>query len=73
MFRYLLHHRPASSALADFTVGNFFNRVIDDGKTSDNTRHLGVNRVTGEPFLRPPHQIRRVVLCTGQMYYKLSR
>lgn len=28
----LLHHRPATSALADFTVGTFFNRVIDDGK-----------------------------------------
>ncbi len=32
--KYLLHHRPATSALADFTVGTFFNRVIDDGKAS---------------------------------------
>jgi 2-oxoglutarate dehydrogenase E1 component len=30
--KYLLHHRPATSALADFTTGTFFNRVIDDGK-----------------------------------------
>ena len=30
--KYLLHHRPATSALADFTVGTFFNRVIDDSK-----------------------------------------
>jgi len=32
--KYLLHHRPATSALADFTVGTFFNRIIDDGKAS---------------------------------------
>ena len=30
--KWLLHHRPATSALADFTTGTFFNRVIDDGK-----------------------------------------
>lgn len=30
--RYLLHHTPATSALRDFAVGTFFNRVIDDGK-----------------------------------------
>ena len=27
-----LHHTPATSALRDFAVGTFFNRVIDDGK-----------------------------------------
>lgn len=32
--KYLLHHRPATSALADLTVDTFFNRVIDDGKAS---------------------------------------
>lgn len=133
--KYLLHHRPATSALADFTVGTFFNRVIDDGKVylllliteshqsstlsseggcsndcpcgqcshsfenaqrtartcnvrardyksaqcdphvqaSDNTRHRSVNPSTGEPFLLPACDIRRVVLCTGQVYYHLSR
>lgn len=132
--KYLLHHRPASSALRDLTVGNFFNRVIDDGevlrcshglqctlqaracggwtrrahardadacivaaldadrpcwrapadrllhhdvcftgKSSDNTRHLAVHRATGEPYLLPPAAIRRVVLCTGQLYYQLSK
>ncbi|CAL5220687.1 g2736 [Coccomyxa viridis] len=70
--KYLLHHRPATSALADFTVGTFFNRVIDDGKASDNTRHRSVNPSTGEPFLLPAHGIKRVVLCTGQVYYHLS-
>jgi 2-oxoglutarate dehydrogenase E1 component len=55
------------------TIGTFFNRVIDDGKASDNTRHLAVNPATGRPYLLPPGQIRRVVLCTGQIYYQLSR
>lgn len=32
--KFLLHHRPATSALHDFTTGTFFNRVIDDGKVS---------------------------------------
>lgn len=30
--KFLLHHRPASSALEDFLPGTFFNRVIDDCK-----------------------------------------
>ena len=38
---------------------------------SDNTRHRSHHPVTGEPYLLPPHRIRRVVLCTGQMYYRL--
>eukprot|EP00879_Flechtneria_rotunda_P017667 GHRR01018519.1.p1 GENE.GHRR01018519.1~~GHRR01018519.1.p1 ORF type:complete len:632 (+),score=225.54 GHRR01018519.1:2874-4769(+) len=71
--KYLLHHRPCSSALKDFTIGTFFNRVIDDGKASDNTRHRSVNKATGQPFLLPPDAIRRVVLCTGQVYYQLSK
>ncbi|KIY92445.1 putative 2-oxoglutarate dehydrogenase E1 component DHKTD1 [Monoraphidium neglectum] len=41
--KYLLHHRPATSALEDFTTGRYFNRVIDDGKASDNTRHKAIN------------------------------
>ncbi|KAF6260765.1 thiamine diphosphate-binding protein [Scenedesmus sp. NREL 46B-D3] len=71
--KYLLHHRPCSSALRDFTIGTFFNRVIDDGKASDNTRHMAVNPATGQPHLLPAEAIRRVVLCTGQVYYQLSR
>lgn len=30
--KFLLHHRPATSALSDFATGTHFNRVIDDGK-----------------------------------------
>ena len=38
---------------------------------SDNTRHRSHHPATGEPYLLPPHRIRRVILCTGQMYYRL--
>lgn len=31
-----------------------------------------MNPATGEPFLLPPDQIRRVILCCGQIYYNLS-
>lgn len=41
-------------------------------QASDNTRHKSVNPSTGEAFLLPAHDIRRVVLCTGQIYYHMS-
>ena len=53
-------------------AGTFFNRVIDDGKESDNTRHRSHDQ-HGRPFLKPPPEIRRVLLCSGQIYYHLSR
>jgi len=71
--KWLLHHRRATSALQDFTTGKYFNRVIDDGKASDNTRHLARHSVTGEAHLLPQDQIRRVLLVSGQIYYQLSR
>eukprot|EP00210_Caulerpa_lentillifera_P002542 g2439.t1 len=70
--KFLLHHTPCTSALSDFTTGTFFNRVIEDGKISDNTRHLSVDKKTGESFLMPPDQIQRVILCSGQIYYHLA-
>lgn len=69
--KFLHHHGPATSALGDFTTGTFFNRVIDDGKGSDNTRHLARDR-SGKPFLEHPEKIARVILCCGQIYYHLS-
>lgn len=54
------------------TTGTFFNRLIDDSKGSDNTRHLAHDKA-GRPFLQPPAEIERVILCTGQIYYHLSR
>jgi 2-oxoglutarate dehydrogenase E1 component len=54
-------------------AGTFFNRVIDDGKGSDNTRHLAHAKKTGKPYLQPAQEICRVLLCCGQIYYHLSR
>lgn len=70
--KFLHHHRPATSALQDLTTGTFFNRLIDDSKGSDNTRHLARDKA-GRPFLLPPAEIDRVILCSGQIYYQLSR
>ncbi len=71
--KYLLHHKPATSALSDFSTGTQFFRVIDDGRAGDNTRHRAHDPVTGKPYLLPNECIRRVVMCSGQMYYFLSR
>ncbi len=62
--------------LQDFSSGTFFNRVIDDGKASDNTRHLSHHPKTGEPFLLPPMDIRRVLLvqpCGRFLYFDTDR
>lgn len=68
--KFLLHHTPCTSALSDFSTGTFFNRVIEDGKHSDNTRHQLLSK--GEVFLLPPKEIRRIIMCSGQVYYLLS-
>eukprot|EP00884_Botryococcus_braunii_P017628 jgi/Botrbrau1/4549/Bobra.60_2s0036.1 len=70
--KFLLHHRTATSPLSDFTTSYFFNRVIDDSKRSDNTRHLALNPKTGKPHLLPAGEIQRIILCSGQIYYHLS-
>lgn len=64
------HHWPEPGSIIsmqDFTTGKYFNRVIDDGKASDNTRHLARHSVTGEAHLLPQDQIRRVLLVSGQV------
>ena len=50
--KWLLHHRPATSALADFTAGTFFNRVIDDGKVTKPTL-MSLEVFMGDSALRP--------------------
>jgi 2-oxoglutarate dehydrogenase E1 component len=69
--KYLLHHRPCTSALGDLASSTFFNRVIGDGKKSDNLRHLisGPDTGVGDASrkLVPPLEVRRVVLCSGQV------
>ena len=66
-------HKPATSALSDLGAGSRWHRVIADGdELSDNTRHRARHPVTGEAFLVPDEQVRRVLLCSGQIYYSLS-
>eukprot|EP00963_Diacronema_lutheri_P007018 scaffold625_cov324-Pavlova_lutheri.AAC.52 len=71
--KWLLHHRPCTSAFEDFGPDSRFTRVIDDGQERDNTRHRSHHPVTGLPFLLSEDQIQRVILCSGQIYYHLSR
>lgn len=47
--------------------------MLDDSKLGDNTRHRSHDPTTGKPYLVPNHHIRRVVMCSGQVYYALSR
>lgn len=66
-------HKPATSALADLGAGSTWHRVIADGdELSDNTRHRARHPATGEALMVPDDQVRRVLLCSGQIYYALS-
>ena len=70
--KWLHSHRHATSALADLGAGTYFRRVIEDGDTADNTRHRATHPATGAAFSVPPHAVRRVLLCSGPIYYHLS-
>ena len=52
----LLRHKLAVSNLADFAEGTSFHRVLDDHDKAE---------------LAKPKDIKRVVLCTGKVYYDL--
>mmetsp|Transcript_48294 Transcript_48294/g.134879 ORF Transcript_48294/g.134879 Transcript_48294/m.134879 type:complete len:254 (-) Transcript_48294:52-813(-) len=77
--KYLLHHSKATSAFEDFGERGFFARVIVDynplgpheAGLADNTRHLATTK-SGAPVTVPLESIRRVIVCSGQMYYTLS-
>jgi 2-oxoglutarate dehydrogenase E1 component len=57
----LLRHKRCVSALADMGEGTTFHRVLWD----DAQRHPGPVK------LKPDGEIRRVVLCSGKVYYDL--
>jgi 2-oxoglutarate dehydrogenase E1 component len=59
----LLRHKKAVSRLADFTEGSSFHRVLWD----DAERDTGLTTTR----LKPDAQIRRVILCSGKVYYDL--
>jgi 2-oxoglutarate dehydrogenase E1 component len=59
----LLRHKKATSTLADLAEGSSFHRVLhDDAQTRPEI--AGVT-------LKPDADIRRVVLCSGKVYYDL--
>jgi 2-oxoglutarate dehydrogenase E1 component len=59
----LLRHKKAVSTLADMAEGSSFHRVLlDDAQTRPDV--AGVK-------IRPDKDIRRVVLCSGKVYYDL--
>ena len=63
----LLHHKYCASKLQDFAPKSSFRRVIADGDAGDDvTRHETIP-------LKPDHEIKRVALCTGKIYYQLAR
>jgi 2-oxoglutarate dehydrogenase E1 component len=58
----LLRHKKAVSALADMAEGSSFHRVLRDD--AEFGRHTTVK-------LKPDAEIRRVILCSGKVYYDL--
>ena len=58
----LLRHKKAVSSLADMAEGSSFHRVLTDDAEAG--RHTAIK-------LKPDDQIRRVVLCSGKVYYDL--
>jgi 2-oxoglutarate dehydrogenase E1 component len=59
----LLRHKKAVSKLADMTEGSSFHRVLWD----DAERNTGVTSI----MLQADDKIRRVILCSGKVYYDL--
>ncbi|MDJ0630638.1 MAG: 2-oxoglutarate dehydrogenase E1 component [Rhodobacter sp.] len=57
----LLRHKLAVSAAEDFTTGSSFHRVLWDDAQQGNS----------DTQLQPDERIRRVVMCSGKVYYDL--
>ena len=57
----LLRHKLAVSNIKDFTKGSCFHRVLLDGAENDSTKMK----------LQKDSKIKRVVLCSGKIYYDL--
>ena len=59
----LLRHKKAVSKLSEMAEGSSFHRVLwDDGE-----RNTGLTTIQ----LKPDDQIRRVIVCSGKVYYDL--
>ena len=57
----LLRHKRVTSTLAEFETDTYFQRILpDDAQTGASALKL-----------RPDHEIKRVVMCSGKVYYDL--
>ncbi|WP_424933171.1 2-oxoglutarate dehydrogenase E1 component [Amaricoccus macauensis] len=61
----LLRHKLAVSRKEDFTEGSSFHRVLWDHADKGGTPGISENK------LAPDEQIKRVVMCSGKVYYDL--
>lgn len=80
--KYLLHHRPCASPLGDFGPKTRFRAVVADGDRGDNLRKIHPATRTHEDKTnghvtndRDPsfQDTRRVIMCTGKVFYSLHR
>jgi 2-oxoglutarate dehydrogenase E1 component len=80
--KWLLHHRACTSRVEDMGPGTYFQRVILEGGRGDNTRDITAKGdvadasdadTTGAAAggLLDPAQIRRVLFCSGKVFYHL--
>src|SRR5690554_6289955 len=60
----LLRHKRATSGLAEMGAGSFFHRLLWDDAEAPGLPKTDVS-------LQPDDKIRRVVICTGKVYYDL--
>jgi 2-oxoglutarate dehydrogenase E1 component len=59
--KYLLRHKRCVSDLAEFTAGTSFHRILQDDAEAGRA----------PTKLKPDAKIRRVILCSGKVYYDL--
>ena len=57
----LLRHKQCTSKIDDFTNDTFHRVLLDDGETKHD-----------EQFLNQDDQIKKVIICSGKVYYDLS-
>ncbi len=62
----LLRHKRVVSRIEEFATGSTFHRLLwDDADAGHETNRVGA-------VLKPDSEIRRVVLCSGKVYYDLA-
>ena len=64
--KWLHTHRHCRSRLADMSTATYFHRVIADQEVGDNMP------TDFTSFLSPPKETRRLVFCSGKLFYHLA-